>query len=246
MRTVYQIENEPIAFFSAVFDAYKVKDAFITSENRLQVLLGDEFVKVTPSEEKAGRVAKKLKEVDFRAFREIDAVLRSNAQDKEQVAFEYIKLVFRYGKTAREKIHLAPVRKTLDTASRVFGEVHRLHGFLRFQELKNGALYAPFDSDNDILELLLPHFISRYKNSAFVLHDVKRKTAIIYDGKDWILVPAETAEIRLSECEETVQALWKKYYKTVAIPMRKNTRQMKNYMPVRYWKFILEKDEDLP
>lgn len=244
MRRIYFVLDEPICFFTAVFDAYKDTDALITSSKRFQTAIGDEFIQVHPDEEKARRVVKKLKDIDFRAFREIDSILRSNAEDKEQVAFEYLKLVIRYGKSAREKLSLAPVRKMQDITSRVSFEIHRLHGFLRFQELEDGTLYAPFDSDNDVLDLLMPHFIRRYKNCPFVLHDVKRKTATIYNGADWILVPVENAEIRISKREEYTQSLWKKYYNTVAIPMRKNTRQMKNYMPVRYWKFMLEKDDE--
>ena len=35
-------------------------------------------------------------------------------------------------------------------------------------------------------------------------------------------------------------ALWKKYYKTVNIPARKNLRTQRNFMPVRYWEFLTE------
>ena len=52
--------------------------------------------------------------------------------------------------------------------------------------------------------------------------------------------PLTKAEIVLSADEEGWQALWRQYYASVNIPSRKRLRQMKGYMPVRYWKFMPE------
>lgn len=244
MKNVYHTDGTPVAFFTAVFNAYKDEKGYITSSNCFQTSLGDTWREVAPDEEKAARVVKKIREVDPHAFQEIDLILRTPDDDKEQAAFEYLKLVLKYGKHTREKLTLSAVRRAMDLTSHVGTEVHRLHGFLRFQEGENGVFYAPCAPDNDVLELLLPHFIARFKKQSFVIHDVKRKIAALYNGDEWIIVPAEQAEITASESEKAILSLWKKYYHTVAIPMRKNTRQMKNYMPVRYWKFIVEKDGD--
>lgn len=244
MKKVYHTDGTPIAFFTAVFNGYKDQTAYLTSSRNFQTAIGDSWTEVTPDENKAARVVKKLRQIDERAFREIDYILRTAAPDREQTAFEYIRLVIKYGKSAREKLTLPAVRRAMDLSSQISTEVHRLHGFLRFQESDVGVFYAPCSPDNDVLELLLPHFIARFKNQSFVIHDVKRKAAALYNGAEWIIVPAEKAEITASANEKAIASLWKKYYRTVAIPMRKNTRQMKNYMPVRYWKFIIEKEND--
>ena len=49
------------------------------------------------------------------------------------------------------------------------------------------------------------------------------------------------ATVSFSKNEDAFLSLWQNYYRTVAIKERKNTRLMKNFMPVRYWKFMPEK-----
>ncbi len=116
-----------------------------------------------------------------------------------------------------------------------------MKGFLRFMESRDGALYAPFSPDNDITDLLMAHFAERMKAERFVIHDVKRKIAGMYDGREWIMARVGEAEVYLSEYERAFENLWKKYYKAVNIESRPHIKQMKGYMPVRYWKFLPEK-----
>ncbi len=244
MRTVYFINGSLSDFFTAVFDGYKNSNTYITSQSLFQTRLDDLFITVKKDEEKSARVERKLRAVDRYAYGEIERILRSKNPEKEQIAFEYLKLVIKYGKSAREKLALPAVRAAMDEVAKVRLEVHRLHGFLRFQECENGIYYAICAPDNDILELLLPHFVARFKTFAFAIHDEKRKKAALFNGKDTIVVTVETANFTKSEKEKKIVALWKKYYHAVAIPSRKNTRQMKNYMPVRYWDYLPEKEGD--
>ena len=244
MAKIFHTDGSQSGFFTAVFDAYPLKNSHITSQKNFQCSILDEWVDVQTNEEKATRVSEKLGKIDVRAALEIDRILRTEYSDKEQVAFNYLKLVITLGKSAREQLTLEAVRTASDYASRVWLEVHRLYGFLRFRECENGVLYADCAPDNDIIELLSPHFKARLKSQPFVIHDKKRNRAILYDGKNDICVPVQKADIRITERERSVSALWKKYYHTAAIPMRKNTRQMKGYMPKRYWAFACEKEGD--
>lgn len=244
MRNVYITDGSPEGFFTAVFDAYKDKNAFLTSSNALQTSLDDVFISVSPSDEKSARVVKKLRATDKNCLYEIDCVLRTAETDKEQAAFAYIRLLLKHRSPVREMLILAEVRQMRELCDRVGAERHLLSGFLRFQETASGAFYAPCTPDNDVVELLMPHFAARFKNSAFVIHDVARGLAGIYNGKEWLVTAVPEAEIVLSENEEAFSGLWKKYYHTVYIPARKNTRLMKGYMPVRYWKFMPEKQNE--
>lgn len=240
MRNIYLTDGSERGFFTAVFDAYTDKDAYLTSSKAFQSGLFDTFIEVESEETKAQRVMKKLFSLSSQGAREILSILRTEADEKEQAAFLYAKKIVRYGEGARSRLADAEVHRALDLSGRVWKEVHRLKGFLRFREMENGVLYAPCSPDNDIVDLLLPHFIDRLQGLAFVVHDCRRGIAGIYDGKEWVLVAAGRAEIRLSEKEEAFSALWKKYYQTVNIPSRKNLRQQKNYMPVRYWSMLTE------
>lgn len=244
MRNVYITDGSPESFFTAVFDAYKDRDALLTSSKALQTRLDDVFISVVPSAEKSARVVKKLRATDRNCLYEIDCILRTPESDREQAAFDYIRLLIKSGGPVREMLALKEVRRAMDLSAQVGAERHRYTGFLRFQETASGVFYAPCSPDNDVVELLMPHFAARFKNAAFVIHDVARGLAGIYNGSEWLISPVSEAEIVLSESEEAFLGLWKKYYHTVYIPSRKNTRQMKGYMPVRYWKFMPEKQNE--
>lgn len=240
MSTVYCTDGSPEGFFTAVFDAYADKNARIISSSAFQPALDDCFRQVAPDREKAARVLKKLKALDRNCLYDLDCVLRTPEPDREQAAFLYIRLLVTEGKSIRGMLASPEVRRVRDLSDRVGQERHRLTGFLRFRETANGVFYAPCAPDNDVVELLMPHFAARFRTFPFVIHDVKRKLAGVCDGREWTVVPAGEAELVLSDAEDAFETLWKKYYRTVSIPSRKNIRQMKAYMPVRYWNFLLE------
>ena len=241
MRNIYFTDGSPEGFFTAVFDAYADKDAFVSSSKALQTALDDRFIAVSPVGEKAQRFVKKLRAVDKNSLCEIDFILRTPAADREQTAFDYIRLLVKQRRPVRGMLVRPEVRRAMELVDRVGAERHLLSGFLRFQETHNGVFYAPCSPDNDVVDLLMPHFAARFKTSAFVIHDISRGLAGIYNGSEWLVSPVAQAEITLSESEDSFSRLWRKYYHTVYIPARKNTRQMKGYMPVRYWKFMPEK-----
>lgn len=238
-RKVYFTDGTQESFFTAVFDGYKDDSAYLTSEKNLQLSLGEEWVKVEADGEKVARVLRKLKAIDARAVYDVQLVLRSCESDREQTAFLYVRELVKMGKSVRGKLALAAVRRMMDLRGQVANEVHRLKGFLRFSETEEGVLYAPCSPDHDDIDLLAPHFIARL-NAPFVIHDVWRQKALLYDGRECILAYVGDAEIVESEREKRFSALWKRYYQSVNIPARKNVRQQKNYMPVRYWEFLTE------
>ena len=206
--------------------------------------MDDRFIPVLPSKEKSARVVKKIRSIDKNCLYDLDCALRTPAEDRERAAFAYIRLLIRHNSSIRGMLTFPEVRRIAELSDQVGSERHRLSGFLRFQETADGVFYAPCSPDNDVVDLLMPHFAARFKNARFIIHDVSRKIAGIYNGNEWLVSPVGTADIVLSENEESFSALWKKYYHTVYIPARKNTRQMKGYMPVRYWKFMPEKQNE--
>lgn len=241
--TIYLTDGSEECFYTAVFDCYNHKDSLITSSRDIQLPLGSNITEVQSDETKAARVRNKISQFDIAAPDDIMLVLRSGEGNKEQVAFEYIKLIMKHRKPVRTMAHLPEIIEMEDIRGRVTGELHRLKGFLRFMENDKGVLYAPYSPDNDITDLIAPHFAARLGNQKFVIHDIKRKIAALYDGNEIVICYADGADIYLSEYEETFEQLWKLYYKSVNIKERPHEKQMKGYMPVRYWKFLPEKKD---
>lgn len=240
---IFLVDGSEDCFFTAVFIAYNKSNCIITGERNLQLGFDSYVEEVQTDEKKAERVKNKLNEYDNLAVEEICLLLRSCQSRKEQVAFEYIKLIMQYKRPVRTMTNIPVVMEMTDLRYKVTGEIHKLKGFLRFMENDKGVLYAPYSPDNNITDLLAPHFAERFKNQKFVIHDVKRKIAAMYDGRDLVMFDADDADVYLSEYERTFENLWKLYYKSVNIKERPHERQMKGYMPVRYWKFLPEKND---
>ena len=237
---IYTTDGSMRNFLTAVFDAYN-KNAVIADENYIQLSIDSDVIKTDTDEVKAERVKKRLNDIDIYALGDVDLVLRSGDSLKEQTAFEYIKLLIEERRPIRKMLHHPTVIQVTDITAKVIGEAHNMKGFLRFIETESGALYAPYSPDNDITDLIAPHFAARLGATNFVIHDIKRKKAALYNGCEWFMANAGEAGIYLSEYERAFEVLWKTYYNSVNLTERPHEKQMKGYMPVRYWKFMPEK-----
>lgn len=240
---IFITDGSFISFFTAVFDAFKEKNCLITSDKNVQLSLDSEVIRVDCDLQKCERVRQGIAKYDSYAEEDIALVLRSYDNLKEQAAFEYIKKLMQIKAPIRKRLSLTEVIAFNDILHRVTNEAHKLKGFLRFMECSGGILYAPYSPDNDITDLLMPHFATRLK-VPFIIHDIKRKIAGIYNGTEWVTTYSDSAEICLSENEKAFENLWKRYYKSINIEERPHIKQMKGYMPVRYWKFLPEKKEN--
>ena len=238
---IYVCDGSPESFFTAVFDGYRDENCIITSETDLQISLDSNFISVESDFEKVKRVTDGISKYDKDAVDDILLALRSCNSNKEQVAFEYIKTIFKMKMSVKNAFNLPEVMAFYDLFHKITDEVHKIKGFLRFMESESGAYYAPYSPDNDITDLLMPHFVARFNAQKFVIHDIKRKIAGLYNGSDWIMCPLDQPEIVISDTEKSFESLWKKYYSSVNIESRPHEKQMKGYMPVRYWKFLPEK-----
>ena len=241
---IFVTDGSSYSFFTAVFEAYRERECVITSDDTVQMSFDSEIVRIVSDTEKCERVQRGITKYDSGAIDDILLVLRSCDSLKEQIAFEYIKRLMERKSPIDKAYNLPEVIVFNELKHKVTYEVHKMEGFLRFMESDNGAFYAPYSPDHDITELLMPHFAARLSSQKFVIHDVRRKIAGIYDGNEWVMSYAGEAEIYLSEYERVFQTLWKKYYKAVNIKERPHEKQMKGYMPVRYWKFLPEKSAD--
>ncbi|MBQ3221882.1 MAG: TIGR03915 family putative DNA repair protein [Clostridia bacterium] len=236
----YLFDGSENGFLTAFLLAFQDKNARISSKSA-QLLLGQEPVFVRTDDDRAQRAKARLLSFDNGCHKDLNALLRCGREDNEQVAFEYLRFLAQKKRPVRGMLAEPAVYRAVEYIKKVGLEIHHFHGFIRFIECESGALYAPFEPDNDICDLLVPHFRARLPAFPFVLHDVKRKKAAVYDGANAFLAPLEKAEIMISADESAWQGLWKKYYSAVNIPSRERLKQMRGYMPARYWKYMPER-----
>lgn len=243
---VFIYDGSVVGLLSCVFFSYsnKIKPDFIYTD-AVQYSTFDITYDIASDEIKAERVERKLKKICGNGItKTIADALRYKDDCKHKIVFDYVCEIIDTNSSLRENFINAKSRDFIFMLDKIYFEVHRFTGFIRFMETVEGILYAPFEPDNDIVDLLLPHFAARYGEIPFILHDVKRNKVSMSNGKQRKTVRCtQPITIYLSENETNFVNLWKTYYKSVNIVSRKNLKQMKSYMPVRYNKYAMEKHE---
>ena len=239
---LYQFDGTINGFLTTLAKAFCDEDAVITSKQK-QLRLGEALSIVSTNERIAQKTAERLLSFDRHSLEDLDILLRCSEEDNEQTAFAYFRLLANIKVPIGKRLAEPVVFKAMENIKKVRYEIHRFHGFVRFMETESGALYTPIEPDNDICDLLAPHFRARLPHFPFVIHDVRRQKATVYDGKNTFNAYLSQADVLLCANEHTWQELWKGYYDAVNIPSRERLKQMRNYMPTRYWKYMPEKQE---
>ena len=140
------------------------------------------------------------------------------------------------------------VNETLKQSLYVSRENHKFKGFTRFKKMNNEIYYAEINPTNNILPLLSNHFRARLKSEYWIIKDVNRNLYSLYDKESFIIVSGDEFKINdfnLSDDEDKFLSLWKEFYNTVGIKERKNDRCRMNFMPKKYWKYIVEMSDEL-
>ncbi len=239
---IYIIDGTIDGILTAVFNSYLIKKfPSAVSDGEVQFNLLEEIVNVTTEPQKADRVFNKLyKILPKTEVERIFIAIRSGDSAKHTIIFNYIVKTIDKGKYIGDKFTDKDVFNFDKLVSQVQLEAHRFKGFIRFSKAENGVYYAKYFPDSDVNALILPHFVARFKNMPFILHDLHHDViSAHYNGK--------TKTIRQKVNELTINdefaKLFKTYYDSVFIKERANERLMRNSMPKRYHKYMPEKNE---
>ncbi len=188
-----------------------------------------------------------LQKVPAGIFSRMYYVFLSNNPKKELILYYFFLNFRKYGNQVLYRRDLKCVHEVLKTSKMVSREAHRLKGFLRFQETKEHFLYATIAPDNNVLFLLSKHFQKRLPNEYWLIRDVKRGIMSVFDKKNISIYSEKELklfQIQTSKEELEMQDLWKMFYQTIGIKKRKNERCRMNFMPKKYWKYIIEMSDE--
>ncbi len=199
-----------------------------------------EHIEIETNLEIYKKVKNALIKISAKTFTYLEVAFKSNSDKRHEVIFNCIIKTILVKKDLLlnfSDFHFFNLNKIVDA---VRLEAHRFLGFIRFSKSQNGVFYACFEPDNDIIDLILPHFKKRFYAIPFILHDVK-------NGKLYATFKGKTERhfnlYKKAKISDDYAKLFKTYYDTVFIKERKNERQMLNYMPRRYHKNMPEKNE---
>lgn len=241
----YIYDNTFDGLLTAIFYAYTEKDSVkITKEMNYMANLFYEKTIVNTEQDKADRVYNGLySKLSYNTLSNVYYLYLYDTSDVDTLIFNYIKLCFKYS----DSINLAKNNDIIGAvdkyAKRVFGEAHRFQGFVRFKQIAPLVFYAQIEPDHNILPLIMEHFRQRFSDQHFIIHDLKREYAIVYDLKAAYLKDLSLEEgqklsaLTDGDCFET---LFKSFYQATTIEERKKERQRRSYMPIRYWKHLVE------
>lgn len=241
---VYKYDGTIDGLFSCIFESFVNKETpnLITNE-QIQLSLDSNVKIIETNYENNKRVINCIyKHAGINALNDLKYAFRSGNEQKEITIFNYACKIIKEKRNIANKFSDQVVMDFYDTIKRIGNESHRMKGFLRFNECEGGFFYAHFSPDNDIADLMLPHFTARFKDIPFVIHDVKRNILALYNGKETKVIKGTNAiTVYLTERENHFQGLWKTYYNAVNIAERKNVKLMKSFLPIKYWEHLTEK-----
>lgn len=221
---------------------YTEKASGIFKWDQYQSTLLGGCMQVETDDEKAARVYEAIEtKISPYDLRRIYKVYLSDDNEKEIKILRYTVYGFRIGSKI-SLLHGDPVVAAVQAIEkRVNTERERMLQFVRFSVVENDVLYGRIEPDNDVLELIAEHFCDRFRNDPFMIHDVKRRKALVSFGGRWYITEFD-GDIKpgASPDEKYYRGLWKTYFESISIKERTNLRCQKNFMPVKYWKNITE------
>jgi probable DNA metabolism protein len=145
------------------------------------------------------------------------------------------------------------VRTVMAAAFKVSREVERLMGMLRFSPDGNGVYTARCSPDHYCLPVLARHFEGRFGNTPWAVIDEKRRICLFR------FPPAQARLAQLEEFSAMMEGagktgaasgnsagevpwedVWRTYHRVINNESRKNLCLQRQFMPLRYWKYLPE------
>ena len=241
---VYLFDGSFEGLLTCVFEAYASKELDVSIRDKKTYVPSflDEVKEIETDMSKfervyssiPGKISLQAREIIYRAWLSED----ENAPD---LIFYFLKTGYKIGCRVTDYLQDQKISRIIDLDRKVGREAHRFLGLLRFREVSEGVFYADYEPDYNITVLIAPHFTRRLSMQPFIIHDKKRNISAVFDGNELVLtdkVPLIGDEKTISEDEYA--ALWKAFFKSIAIEERRNPRAQMQFMPKKYWKNLTE------
>ncbi|MDA8428730.1 MAG: TIGR03915 family putative DNA repair protein [Geobacteraceae bacterium] len=245
--TVYRFDGSFEGFLCAVdycLDIGDTQPEFIRDGDVQAVgLFAGEVREVATLRECALTLRKRFVEAASQeAFATARYAFHSHKTGIELLLWRYLTLGLQVGRRLCLMLAEEPVHSVNRIARQVSHEAHKYKGFVRFREVEAGFLYAQIEPEADILPFIAPHFVGRVGDRPWMIHDLRRNQAALYDLTSWRLIRDVelSAEPALSATEHDYAALWQRYFQRHAIAERHNPKLQQQHVPLRYRKHLTE------
>ncbi|CCY38153.1 TIGR03915 family putative DNA repair protein [Gabonia massiliensis] len=253
--TIFIYDKTFEGLLTCIFDAYFKKSFpdFLLSEKDSLPLFYDELITIYTDNEKSSRVWICLQhKLSKLALSCLAACWFSELPNIDIIMFRYIHKVI----DAKQSIELnfgdPDVLEISKIGRKVGQEKGRIIQFLRFQKTIDGIYFAAIEPLYNVLSLVIEHLKRRFKDQKWLIYDMKRNYGYYYDLsevkeitfdnlKDIQFISGLLNENIMDKDEKLFQQLWKEYFKATTIQERINPKLHRQNMPVRFWKYLIEK-----
>lgn len=260
---IFLCEDSIDGIFTGVYDAWASRyghaNVALTTHMPDNYSLFDEYITVSCDPVKSTKVARTMhKRMGDEAYQELcQAALarEDNADrrhiDKADAIYKTIVLALSLPDAGKVLNYLGEpyVRRTFQLSRSTFNEAHHLLGFLRFQELENGILFAQIHPKNDVLPFLGEHFSDRLPEENFMIYDATRALAVLHTKGNGFFI-TDTTDLnpemlsRFSPGELEYRRLWCAFFDSIAIEARKNPKLQNQNLPKRFQRDVVEFQRD--
>ncbi len=256
---IFICEDSIDGIFTGVYEAWASRyghaNISLTTHAPDNYSLFDEYIAVHTDYEKSAKVARTLhSRMGEEAYQELcqaamalEPASHKQSIDKADAIYKTIVLALSLPDAGKVLNYLGEpyVNRTFQLSRSTFNEAHHLLGFLRFQELENGILFAQIHPKNDVLPFLGEHFADRLPEENFMIYDATRNLAVLHPkGKGFFIT--DTGELnqemlqRLSPQELEYRRLWRAFFDSIAIEARINPKLQNQNLPKRFQRDIVE------
>ena len=229
-------------FLSLVYEVYykKLKPIKIYKTLPNEIIF-EEILEIQTSEENSTKVLKAIKTKFPKPIVEkILNIFMCDSRAFEVALLEFIIIGFKDTKQLFN-INNSSVFYLSNLEKELFKNVHRMSGFTRFEELEDKTLYAKIESKFNVVYFLGRHFLKRFNNQNFIIHDINRKLVFVKMQNDYsIKEVAFFDEPNYSPNEEKFQKLWKSFFSGVTINERTNLKLQTQMVPLLYRTYMSE------
>lgn len=244
-QVAYRYDGSFAGFLTCVFESYVNHEepaVFLTDLDENQTLWPERPVETNRPH--AMRVHKALAGRMSPAFqRMVEKGFLTCLEERELALYTLIRRGFEEGDRVRKDLTEPTVARVMLAIRKLDTEVDHLKGFVRFSEL-DGVLVGEIEPKNRVLPLLAPHFAVRLPLEKIALYDRTYREAMFYVNRQWRIVPVEEFHMGpAGETEEAFRALWRRFFRTIAIEGRTNPKCQSTHLPKRYRHVMTEFQE---
>jgi len=245
--TVYLCDNCAEGIFTAIYKAWEAGTSHtdVRVRNNSSISLFEDYIDVPTDKMLSEKVASSiLRKLSFEVYMNVYYACLSDDENKASYIYHFLQKAFKSGKDIMNKLQDNDVNRIYKLRRAVGNEAGYYREFIRFQELENGVLAGRIEPKYNIVPLIADHFADRMHNEHWIILDTKRSISAVHVAYKGYAFTDQITEADLlnfsglSEKETDFQALWKRFFDTIAIEERINPKLQRNLMPLRFRKYM--------